>query len=82
MDNFTSRFICLKFSIILQIQGLGPGFKLFLTLQTTAPDTPSKNLLITFSADHKLYKIAQPYIEVIYQIDNFQGKFCGVVGTE
>lgn len=47
-----------------RVQGLGPGFKLFLTLQSTSADRFSQNLLITFSADHKLYKIAQPYIEV------------------
>jgi len=47
-----------------QVQGLGPGFKLLINLQNTSFNTPSMDLLITFIADHTLYTLAKPIMQV------------------
>ena len=47
-----------------QVQGLGPAFKLIVTLENTSPSIPSKDLLLTFHHDHSLYSIAKPMIEI------------------
>eukprot|EP00111_Clytia_hemisphaerica_P010146 TCONS_00029654-protein len=47
-----------------QVQGIGPGFKLIMSVQNTSSSSPSTDLLLTFMADHKLYKIAKPSIQV------------------
>ncbi|XP_057316965.1 Bardet-Biedl syndrome 1 protein homolog [Hydractinia symbiolongicarpus] len=47
-----------------QVLGLGPTFQIMILLSNTSADIPSKDLLITFSADNALYKIQHPVIEV------------------
>lgn len=47
-----------------QVQGIGPGFKLIMSVQNTSTDVPSTDLVITFLTDYSLYKIAKPLVQI------------------
>eukprot|EP00794_Sanderia_malayensis_P020242 gene20242-22224_t len=48
----------------VQVQGIGPAFKLIMNIENTSSETPSSNLLISFQYDHSLYNIATSLIQV------------------
>ncbi|XP_002732274.1 BBSome complex member BBS1-like [Saccoglossus kowalevskii] len=47
-----------------QIQGIGPTFKLTVSLQNTSMNTPSLSLIISFQYDDKLYALQKNLIHV------------------
>ena len=48
----------------LQVQGIGPTFKLTVNLQNTSMNIPSSNMMITFMYDDKLYSVQRTLIHV------------------
>jgi len=49
---------------LLQVNGIGPTFKLTVNLQNTSLNNASTNLHITFDFDDKLYNFRKTYIPV------------------
>ncbi|XP_068081966.1 Bardet-Biedl syndrome 1 protein homolog [Anabrus simplex] len=47
-----------------QVLGLGPKFKMLLTLENMSAASPSKDLAILLHCDDKLYSVEKPYIKV------------------
>ncbi|KAJ9590443.1 hypothetical protein L9F63_016530 [Diploptera punctata] len=58
-----------------QVLGLGPTFKIHITLENMSASTPSKDLAITFHCDDKLYIIEKPYIQVPMLVPGLVYKF-------
>ena len=50
--------------IILQVQGIGPIFKLTVTIQNTSLSSPAINLYLAFKCDGNLYDIDKNIIKV------------------
>ncbi|XP_033121921.1 Bardet-Biedl syndrome 1 protein-like, partial [Anneissia japonica] len=46
-----------------QVQGIGPTFKLTVSLQNTSINHPSINLFISFLFDEKLYSLQKAFIQ-------------------
>ena len=58
-----------------QVQGMGPLFRLTITVQNTSPGTPIIGHYITFKCDHSLYRLSRPRIEVITPTDDVRTYF-------
>ncbi|CAI7994607.1 Bardet-Biedl syndrome 1 protein homolog [Geodia barretti] len=50
--------------IAAQVQGLGPIFRLTVTVQNTSPSKPVTNCYITFRCDEGLYRITRKFIQM------------------
>ena len=49
---------------VMQVQGLGPIFRLTVTVQNTSPSTPVTGCFLTFGCDETLYRISRKLIPV------------------
>ena len=58
-----------------QVLGLGPVFRLIIGLCNTSPGTPSRNLMITFYCDDKLYTISKNVIRVPMLVPGLEYNF-------
>lgn len=47
-----------------QVQGLGPLFRLMVSLQNTSPSSCASDLVLLFQWNDSLYSLQQPVIEV------------------
>jgi hypothetical protein len=54
--------------VLFQVLGLGPTFKIYITLQNMSTSSPVKDLSITFHCDDKLYIIERPFIQVSKEV--------------
>ena len=58
-----------------QVLGLGPVFRLIIGLCNTSPGKPSRNLMITFYCDDKLYAISRNVIRVPMLVPGLEYNF-------
>ncbi|PNF34883.1 hypothetical protein B7P43_G03122 [Cryptotermes secundus] len=58
-----------------QVLGLGPTFKIYITLENMSSSNPVKDLTITFHCDDKLYIIEKPFIQVPMLVPGLTYKF-------
>lgn len=58
-----------------QVLGLGPTFKIYITLENMSSSNPVKDLAITFHCDDKLYIIEKPFIQVPMLVPGLTYKF-------
>ncbi|KDR20997.1 Bardet-Biedl syndrome 1 protein homolog [Zootermopsis nevadensis] len=58
-----------------QVLGLGPTFKIHITLENMSASNPVKDLAITFHCDDKLYIIEKPFIQVPLLVPGLTYKF-------
>ena len=58
-----------------QVLGLGPVFRLIIGLCNTSPGKPSRNLMITFYCDDKLYAISKNVIRVPMLVPRLEYNF-------
>ena len=58
-----------------QVLGLGPVFRLIIGLCNTSPGKPSRNLMITFYCDDKLYAISKNVIRVPMLVPGLEYNF-------
>ena len=58
-----------------QVLGLGPVFRLVVGLCNTSPGKPSRNLMITFYCDDKLYSISKNVIRVPMLVPGLEYSF-------
>ncbi|XP_063232588.1 Bardet-Biedl syndrome 1 protein homolog [Bacillus rossius redtenbacheri] len=65
--------------ISAQVLGLGPMFKILLTLQNMSETTPSKNLSIVLHCDVKMYNIPEPYIQLPLLVPGLEYQFSASV---
>jgi hypothetical protein len=49
---------------LFQVLGLGPTFRIHITLENMSVSSPVKDLAITFHCDDKFYIIEKPFIQV------------------
>jgi hypothetical protein len=54
----------LTMHFLFQVLGLGPTFKIHITLENMSVSNPVKDLAITFHCDDKFYIIDRPFIQV------------------
>ena len=58
-----------------QVLGLGPVFRMIIGLCNTSPGKPSRNLMITFYCDDKLYSISKNIIRVPMLVPGLEYNF-------
>jgi hypothetical protein len=63
-------FYCLCYIniVLFQVLGLGPTFKIYITLENMSASNPVKDLAITFHCDDKLYIIERSFIQVSKEV--------------
>jgi hypothetical protein len=62
--NSSFYYSCYINVVLFQVLGLGPTFKIYITLENMSTSNPVKDLAITFHSDDKLYIIERPFIQV------------------
>ncbi|XP_046994984.1 Bardet-Biedl syndrome 1 protein homolog [Schistocerca americana] len=62
-----------------QVLGLGPKFRLAITLQNMSKDVPLKGLFIVVHCDDKMYVVERPFIEVPMLVPSLTYKFDTIV---
>lgn len=65
--------------ISAMVQGIGPNFKLMVTIQNTSLARPSTNLFITFEFNNKFYSVKKPRISIPFLVPGLDYIFDTIV---